>query len=596
MKWIGQNIYDFISRFRNDVFLEDVKSGTIASASNLGLDSNNKIVKATITSHDEVTLAGTPDYITISGQEITRNAVDLTADVTGTLPVANGGTGLTSLSTLLNSNVDHDTLTNFAANEHFTQANITTVGTIGTGVWQGTAINATYLDGQSGTNTGDETLSSVNGLGVTTVGTIDTGVWQGTAIASAYLDSDTAHLTTAQTFTGVKTFGTTTKLQFRDANAYINSPEANDLEIAATDITLDAAGIVTVEADNLYVSSANANDPLLNIINSANDATSGRLRFLNARGADGQDDDETGIIEFFSYDDGTPAGERYSRIIGTIHDATAGQESGRLTFQVASHDGGDEDGLILTGGSADAEVDVTIGNGAASVVTIPGHIDLAGDMDVDGTLETDALTIGGATISAIGTTNIRTLGTVVTGVWNATKILSAKTTHVIHYPFRGYAAGIASGNFQFSEDFADPQSPFQMNQDYGDTVIADGSLPDVSNWFRSSITVMPRAVTAVRLYGWATCGGTNDITISLCKITPTRNNNGAVVPIVVATSTFSAIDNDKMEFFNVTGSDAGTGTGSIVTSAIAQGDILMPFVITPNAKTLFFNMTLEVEG
>ena len=596
MKWIGQNIYDFISRFRNDVFLEDVKSGTIASASNLGLDSNNKIVKATITSHDEVTLAGTPDYITISGQEITRNAVDLTADVTGTLPVASGGTGLTSLSTLLNSNVDHDTLTNFAANEHFTQANITTVGTIGTGVWQGTAINATYLDGQSGTNTGDETLSSVNGLGVTTVGTIDTGVWQGTAIASAYLDSDTAHLTTAQTFTGVKTFGTTTKLQFRDANAYINSPEANDLEIAATDITLDAAGIVTVEADNLYVSSANANDPLLNIINSANDATSGRLRFLNARGADGQDDDETGIIEFFSYDDGTPAGERYSRIIGTIHDATAGQESGRLTFQVASHDGGDEDGLILTGGSVNAEVDVTIGNGAASVVTIPGHIDLAGDMDVDGTLETDALTIGGATISAIGTTNIRTLGTVVTGVWNATKILSAKTTHVIHYPFRGYAAGIASGNFQFSEDFADPQAPFQLNQDYGDTVIADGSLPDVSNWFRSSITVMPRAVTAVRLYGWATCGGTNDVTISLCKITPTRNNNGAVVPIVVATSTFSAIDNDKMEFFNVTGSDAGTGTGSIVTAAISQGDILMPFAAVPNSKTLFFNLTLEVEG
>ena len=233
------------------------------------------------------------------------------------------------------------TLTNFAANEHFTQANINTVGTIDTGEWRGTAINQTYLAGQSGTNTGDETLSSVNGLGVTTVGTIDTGVWQGTAIASAYLDSDTAHLTTAQTFTGVKTFGTTTKLQFRDANAYINSPEANDLEIAATDITLDAAGIVTVEADNLYVSSANANDPLLNIINSANDATSGRLRFLNARGADGQDDDETGIIEFFSYDDGTPAGERYSRIIGTIHDATAGQESGRLTFQVASHDGGD---------------------------------------------------------------------------------------------------------------------------------------------------------------------------------------------------------------------------------------------------------------
>ena len=43
-----------------------------------------------------VTLAGTPDYITISGQEITRNAIDLAADVTGFLPIANGGTGATN--------------------------------------------------------------------------------------------------------------------------------------------------------------------------------------------------------------------------------------------------------------------------------------------------------------------------------------------------------------------------------------------------------------------------------------------------------------------------------------------------------------------
>ena len=45
-----------------------------------------------------VTLAGTPDYITISGQEITRNAIDLTADVTGFLPVANGGTGANNVT------------------------------------------------------------------------------------------------------------------------------------------------------------------------------------------------------------------------------------------------------------------------------------------------------------------------------------------------------------------------------------------------------------------------------------------------------------------------------------------------------------------
>jgi hypothetical protein len=48
MKWIGQHIYDLISRFRNDVYLEDISTGTIASGGNLGLDSNNKIVKATV--------------------------------------------------------------------------------------------------------------------------------------------------------------------------------------------------------------------------------------------------------------------------------------------------------------------------------------------------------------------------------------------------------------------------------------------------------------------------------------------------------------------------------------------------------------------
>jgi hypothetical protein len=45
-----------------------------------------------------VTVAGSLDYITLNGQELTRNAIDLTTDVTGTLPVANGGTGATTLT------------------------------------------------------------------------------------------------------------------------------------------------------------------------------------------------------------------------------------------------------------------------------------------------------------------------------------------------------------------------------------------------------------------------------------------------------------------------------------------------------------------
>jgi len=55
----------------------------------------------------DVTLAGSLDYLTIAGQVITRNAIDLAADVSGILPVANGGTGASTASgARTNLNVD----------------------------------------------------------------------------------------------------------------------------------------------------------------------------------------------------------------------------------------------------------------------------------------------------------------------------------------------------------------------------------------------------------------------------------------------------------------------------------------------------------
>ena len=55
MKYLGQYIQHFISRFRNDVYLEDISAGTIASGGNLGLDSNNKIVKANVPADGDIT-------------------------------------------------------------------------------------------------------------------------------------------------------------------------------------------------------------------------------------------------------------------------------------------------------------------------------------------------------------------------------------------------------------------------------------------------------------------------------------------------------------------------------------------------------------
>ena len=76
------------------------------------------------------------------------------------------------------------------------------------------AINGVNFDGTAaitvtaaaGTLTGTTLKSTVVTSSLTAVGTIGTGVWNGTKVASAYLDDDTAHLSGTQTFTGAKTF------------------------------------------------------------------------------------------------------------------------------------------------------------------------------------------------------------------------------------------------------------------------------------------------------------------------------------------------------------------------------------------------------
>ena len=45
MKWLGQHIWRLISRFRSDVYLESIDSGTVVTGGVLGLDSDNKVVK-----------------------------------------------------------------------------------------------------------------------------------------------------------------------------------------------------------------------------------------------------------------------------------------------------------------------------------------------------------------------------------------------------------------------------------------------------------------------------------------------------------------------------------------------------------------------
>ena len=240
MKFLGEFIQHFVSRFRNDIFLEDVSSGTIASGGYLGVDSNNKIVKASTVG----------------------SSVDLTSEATGVLPVSNGGTGASTLTS--------------------------------------------------------NSLLTGNG--------------------TSAIQAET-HLTW-------------------DASSYLLSIEGEG-----------------------------SSNPVIKIQNNHSDATPGELKFRKLASA--SDGDDLGKISFVGFaPSGSPTDVEFATILGEVNEADDGDEEGKLTLSVASHDGESQPGVTIVSGNAEDEVDVTIANGATSLTTIAGSLTVTSDLTVSGTTTT----------------------------------------------------------------------------------------------------------------------------------------------------------------------------------------------------------------
>jgi len=453
MKWIGQQIYDQIVRFRNQVFFEaDTVTFTSANADDPQViienttddDQGSRLILQKLRADDAVASGQNLGEIWFTGQDNGQNFEEY-AYIIGEIDVSTHGQESGKL------------ILGVAAHDGTNQPGlILTGGSVSTEVDAAIGIGASSVTTVAGTLTMGST-ATINNSGViqvATQGTIDHNSLAN-FVENQHIDwtlssGGTIHASNIPTATSITSLGTLTALDVDDIN--LNGKRitiagdtddsfniltgaagattlttidaggtAGHFEVAADgDITLDSAAAINFEAtgditattDNFYITSANSTDPNFQLTNTTNDATGPRFRFLNNRGVDGVDNDETGRIEFWSYDDGTPTGEQYATIVGTIHDATTTEESGKLELQVASHDGGSETGLSLVGGSVDTEVDVTIGNGTESRTTIVGTLHMG---------ETNTLTNAGL-LAVANQSNITGLGTITSGVWRGTAI------------------------------------------------------------------------------------------------------------------------------------------------------------------------------
>ena len=227
-----------------------------------------------------------------------------------------------------------------------------------------------------------------------TVGTITTGTWQGTKVASAYLDDQTAHLNVTQSFTGAKTFGAAT--QFNSTVTIGVNDTGYDVQLFGA---TDGSNILWDQsADDLIFTNAG--------IAVGSDAT-GDIYYRDASGflarlaasTDGHvlTTGGAGTIPAF---EALPSG-------GSFSGPGSATDNAVVRFNGTGGATGQNSGLIV-----DDSNNVT---GAANV-TLSGELDAAtgdfsGDVDVDGTLETDALTIGGTALLANDTNNRVTTAT-----------------------------------------------------------------------------------------------------------------------------------------------------------------------------------------
>jgi len=451
MKWIGQHVWNWASRFRNDIYLEDISSGTIASGGNLGLDSNNKIVKQSDTGITDLHGAGVDgannQLLTDDGDGTVTSESNLTFDgstlsLTGALSVTGDAVTFTSANAddpaVIIQNTANDNqaarlqfIKNRGAagqdSDNVAELDFYSYNDAGTPELQQYGKIAYQIDDatdgqesgsfQAWVATHDGSLRRfLLGVGGSTSNETDVTLGNGAASVTTIAGTLTMGSTAAMTNAGLLSVANQTGIT---GLGTISSGVWNGTAIASAYLDADTAHL------------------------SGTQTFTGTKGFTSAEG--------TTFLRIVQDGDQTLTPGDGAAIHVDTSDITDNNTSASGTAAMYTHVNIEAPRLLATNASVtttdaatlyiksapSASTNQTITNAYALWVDagnarFDGDIDLEGDMDINGTLETDALTIGGTALTSVcspvaGHSSIATVGTIGTGVWQGTSIATAYT-------------------------------------------------------------------------------------------------------------------------------------------------------------------------
>ena len=263
------------------------------------------------------------------------------------------------------------------------------------------AMNKTNLTAGTGLTLSTDTLSvDAAQTQITSVGTIGTGVWNGTAIASAYLDADTAHLS-GSTFTGTVSLGDLDIIPTSSNVSVIKHDSGSgSLTIQGDQVNIknragDASGLQYNDGggvtfpNNVIIGGENATPEVELFYNHSNG--SDYKAYLQLAGNDLEVRSSSGTMEFYTGAvDGTSSTERMRITAGGYVGIQTVDNSGDYTAQTISaplhvlqKTASQTYGLVVQGNSNANGGRIGIGEADSNFTTRANVIDIGFDSSTD---------------------------------------------------------------------------------------------------------------------------------------------------------------------------------------------------------------------